>query len=319
MLYRLKFQKKNKVTQDAFGKGTPIFDKYHKHKTGTPIGGGLLVIIVVAVLFAILMPIFTALGFPLTQVFPWQKEVRVIFLSFFGFGLLGLFDDLKKMFGIEKTKFFGLRLKHKLAIQVVLGIIIASMLYFSLGIDFVNIPYFGVVNLNWLYIPFAALVIVSFTNAVNITDGLDGLAASSLVISLFGLWFLSFSILDTTLAVFIGLWIGALIAFLYFNVFPARIILGDVGSLAFGATLAVVGLLLGKIVALCVIGGVFIAELLSSFIQLTSKSLLKRKMLPVAPIHLWLQSNGWEEAKIVQRIMLVNILFAVFGLWLNVL
>jgi phospho-N-acetylmuramoyl-pentapeptide-transferase len=107
-----------------------------------------------------------------------------------------------------------------------------------------------------------------------------------------------------------------LIAFLYFNIFPARIIMGDVGALSFGATIAVIGLLLGKIMALTVIGGLFIVEITTSLLQILSKKYGRRKIFAVAPFHLWLQLKGWEEPKIVMRAWLASIMFAVFGLWL---
>ena len=174
----------------------------------------------------------------------------------------------------------------------------------------------GVVKLGWWYVPFAAFCVVAFANAVNVTDGLDGLAGGVLMIALFALWFLSASILDTPLSVFIALWLGALISFLYFNVDPARIFMGDVGALSFGATIAVIGLLLGKIIAIAIVGGIFVVEILSSLLQLSSKKLRGKKILPVAPIHLWLQQIGWEEPKIVMRFWLAGIMLALFGLWL---
>ncbi len=159
-------------------------------------------------------------------------------------------------------------------------------------------------------------MIVSFANAVNITDGLDGLASGILMIALFAFWFLSASILDTPLSFFLALWLGSIIAFLYFNVYPARICLGDVGALSFGATFAVVGLLLGKTMALLVIGALFIVEVLSSMLQLLSKKFRKKKIFSVSPFHLWLQTKGWEEPKIVTRAYLASIMLAVFGVWL---
>jgi len=209
-------------------------------------------------------------------------------------------------------------MRHKFIIQWILGFIISFLLYFNLGINFVNIPFLGIINLGWLYIPFSAFVIVSFANAVNITDGLDGLVSGLLMISLFAFWILAGSILDTPLSYFLVLWLGSIIAFLYFNVYPARIMLGDVGSLSFGATFAVVGLLLGKIIALIIFGAIFFIEISSSLVQLLSKKYLKRKLLPVAPLHLWMQKYGWEEPKIVQRAWLAGIMLAVFGLWLAV-
>jgi len=318
LLYKLRFIRAAQKTKDAFDKPTPIFDMYHKHKKGTPVGGGLLVIGVVSILFVFLFPILKYLGVPITNVYPINEEINVIFLTFLSFGLLGLYDDFMKFFSFDKTGFFGLRMRHKFIIQWILGFIISFLLYFNLGINFVNIPFFGIINLGWLYIPFSAFVIVSFANAVNITDGLDGLVSGLLMISLFAFWILAGSILDTPLSYFLVLWLGSIIAFLYFNVYPARIMLGDVGSLSFGATFAVVGLLLGKIIALIIFGAIFFIEISSSLVQLLSKKYLKRKLLPVAPLHLWMQKYGWEEPKIVQRAWLAGIMLAVFGLWLAV-
>jgi phospho-N-acetylmuramoyl-pentapeptide-transferase len=224
-----------------------------------------------------------------------------------------------KMFKIDKKNIFGLRLKHKFIIEVILAVVIALQLYLNLSIDILNIPYFGVIHLGPWYVPFAAFVIVAFTNAVNITDGLDGLASGVLLISLFAFWFLSASILDTALSMFIALWIGALIAFLYFNVFPARIFLGDVGALSFGATFAVVGLLLGKVMALVIIGGIFVFEITTSLLQLLSKKYRGKKLFSAAPFHLWLQYNGWAEPKIVLRFWLAAIMLSMFGVWLGLI
>lgn len=320
-LYALKFQRKKQDTKDAFGKRTPVFNAFHniKHKLGVPVGGGLLIILLVSVLFSLMLPLLEIFGIPITHVYPIQAEVQVIFFTFLSFGLLGLYDDIKKFFGFQKEGFFGLRLSHKFLLQWMLAIIVAVILYLQLGISFLYIPFIGTLNLGLLYIPFAAFTIVSFANAVNITDGLDGLASGVLLISLFGLWFLSYSILDTPLSLFIALWIGSLISFMYFNIYPARLWMGDVGALAFGATLAVVGLLLGKTLAVVIIGGVFFVEILSSLLQLLSKRFRKKKLFPVAPFHLWLQLRGWEEPKIVQRVWIASLILMLFGVWLAVI
>jgi phospho-N-acetylmuramoyl-pentapeptide-transferase len=318
-LYRLKFQRAKQVTKDAFGQRTPIFDKFHNFKAGVPVGGGLLLIMVVSLLFIILLPLVRLYGIEVTGVYELNKEMNVLFFTFLSFGMLGLYDDVKKFFHFEKEQFFGLRMKHKLILQIILATVIGCLLYFNLGISFLNIPFVGTFHLGWLYIPFATFVIVAFTNAVNITDGLDGLAAGVLMISLFGLWFLSSKILDVPLSMFLALWLGALISFLYFNIFPARLFMGDVGALAFGATLAVVGLLLGKVIALVVIGFIFVFEIATSTAQLLSKKFLKKKIFPASPFHLWLQYHGWEEPKIVQRAWLLQIMLTLFGVWLAVI
>lgn len=320
LLYRLKFLRAHQITTDAFGKLTPIFDKFHRSKAGVPVGGGLLVIFVVSVLFAITIPILSYSGRDITSVYRnLNAEMYIIFFTMISFGLLGLYDDIKKFFRFKPVGFFGLTLKFKLILQIILASIISILLYKTLGINFIHVPFIGIIPLGALFVPFATITIVSFSNAVNITDGLDGLASGSLMISLFGLWFLSAAILDVPLTVFLALWLGSLISFLYFNVFPARIFMGDVGSLAFGATLAVVGLLLGKVVALVIIGFIFVFEISSSLLQLVSKKWRKKKIFPAAPIHLTLQAYGWEEPKIVQRAWLLQIMLTIFGVWLAVL
>lgn len=315
-LYFIRFQRRRQKTLDAFGKRTPIFDKFHASKVGTPVGGGLLVITVVTILFFLLFPLVKILGVYVSQVYPLTEELNIIFFTFISFGLLGLYDDIMKMFRIKESNFFGLRLRHKFIIQWILALIVSTMMFVNLKIDILNIPFLGVVNLGWLFVPFASTVIVSFTNAVNITDGLDGLAAGVLLIALFAFWFLSASILDTPLSMFIALWIGSLIAFLYFNVFPARIFMGDVGALSFGATLAVIGLLIGKVLALVVVGGIFVLEISTSVLQLLSKKYRHRRVFPAAPFHLWLQHKGWPEPKIVMRFWLASIMLAIYGVWL---
>ncbi len=317
-LYRLRFTRRDERAEVQPG-DTVEFRKLHaqhSRKIGTPIGGGVLIIFLVSLLYALLYPLISRLGVYITSAFPVKEELNIIFFTFISFGLLGLYDDLMKMFGYAKTGFFGLRIRHKLIIQILLSTTIASMLYFNLRIHIINVPNIGVLNLGWLYIPLAAFLITTFTNAFDIADGLDGLSCGALLICLLALWALAVASLDTPLSIFIALWIGSLIAFLYFNVYPARIWLGNAGGLAFGATLAVVGLLLGKIVALLIIGGIFIIEGASSLLQIISFKVFKRRLFPLAPIHHLLQIRGWEEPKIVMRAWLAGIMLAIFGLWL---
>ena len=317
VLYDLKFQRAKQVTLDAFGHRTKIFDKYHHAKAGVPVGGGLLVIGVVSILFAFMLPLLQLFGIDVTSNYQnVNSEINIIFFTFLSFAILGLYDDVKKFFLFSNDQFFGLKLKYKLFLQIFLALIIAVMLYAQLGINFINVPFIGTFNVGWLYIPFATFVIVAFANAINITDGLDGLAAGILMISLFGIWFLSASILDVPVSLFIALWLGSLVSFLYFNIFPARIFMGDVGALSFGATLAVIGLLLGKSIAVAIIGGIFVLEISSSLIQLLSKKFWGRRIFPVAPFHLFLQNYGWQEPTIVNRAWLAQIMLTIFGTWL---
>lgn len=318
LLYKIRFYKsKTAIT----GKTKNIATEHIKSKARTPEGGGLIILVVVSLVFALIFPLIKLLGVYITNVYPINAEITIIFFTFLSFGLLGLYDDIIGFFELDRdvTGFAGLKTAHKFAIQGILGLTIGAMLYYQLGISILNIPFIGVFDLGILYIPLAAILVVGFSNSVNITDGLDGLAGGLLLITLFGFWILSASILDTPLSIFLALWIGALIAFLYFNVLPARIFMGDVGALAFGATLAVVGLLIGKIVALIVMGSPFIITGLTSFLQILSVKIRGKRLFPVAPLHYWLLRLGWPESKIVFRAWLAGIMVVVFGVWLAVI
>lgn len=317
-LYKIKFTRKTEAPKT--GK-VPLFDKLHDRKAGTPVGGGVLIIAVVTILFTILFPISRYLGVFVQTAYNLRIELFIIFFTFISFGLLGLLDDYKKMLG-KPTKgvlglAFGLTRTQKFIAQWVLALVVSFVMYKVLGVSILHIPMLNLtLNLGIWYVPFSAFVIVSFTNAFNITDGLDGLAPGLLMFCLIAFGIIAAGSLDTPLSLFIALWIGALIAFLYFNIYPARIWLGDSGALSFGATLAVVGLLTGSIIALLVIGGIFIIEITSSAIQILGWKIFKKPIFKLAPIHHTLLAIGWEEPKIVMRAWLAGVVLAIFGLWL---
>ena len=317
LLYKLKFQRQLQKTTDFQNKRTPIFDKFHNIKAGTPVGGGLLIIISVCILFLILFPIIKFSKVFVSANYHLNSELIIIFFTFISFGLLGLYDDIYKFFGFKQTGFFGLKMIHKLILQIILAAITSFLIYSQLKIDFIYIPFLGAFHLGWFFIIVSTLIITGFANFFNITDGLDGLSCGLLMIALFAFWFLASTSLDTPISIFLSLWIGSLIAFLYFNIHPARIWLGDVGALSFGATFAVIALMLGKIIPFIIVGSPFIIEGLSSAIQIISKKYFHKKVFPAAPLHLTLQNMGWEEPKIVARAWLAGIILAIFGLWLG--
>lgn len=288
----------------------PIHDQLMKGDEGTPSGGGILLILILTIL---------SIGYALVSSSVDKPELKILLFTLLSFGLLGFIDDIKFIVTRRKGKFLGLGRKKILVIQVGLATIVASMLYFMAGLNNLYIAGLGNFIINAWYIPLAAFVIVSFSNAYNISDGLDGLGAGLLLICLFAFLALTSQYLDLTLASFIGIWIGLLFAYLYFNVWPARIFLGDAGGFGFGATLAVVGLLTGKILALAIIGGMFIIIILSSLIQIFSKKFLGKKVFPVSPIHMYFKYIGWEEPKIVTRFWLAQGMFAILGLWMAIL
>lgn len=317
LLYKFKFERQKQKTKDAFDVPTPIFDSLHKKKAGTPIGAGFLLVATTTILFFLSFPVLYYFWVPITSIYAnIGSEVKILIFTFVSFSFIGLYDDIRKVFFTKSEKFFGMRLRHKLILEIVLALIISFWLFSELKISILHVPFLGVVHLGLLYIPFAVFVIVAFANAYNISDGLDGLAAGVLFIALCAFWVISHAILDTPLALFIGIWLGGLIAFLYFNVHPARIFLGDVGSLSFGATFAIIGLLLGKGFSLIIIGGFFVAEVTSSFLQLMSKKYRGKKIMRVAPFHLWLQERGWLESTVVFRAWIASIIFSLIGLWL---
>jgi len=311
-LYRIKLRRHKQNTRDIFNKPTPVFDKYNQWKVGTPFGGGALIIGVVTVLSLWSYGIFSV------EVNKW--EVFVLLFSFISFGLLGFWDDLKKLVDNPgKYHLFGLRFRYKFIIQWILAFIIACVLYFKLGYATLFVSGIGSFDLGYFYIVMATVAIVSFANAFNISDGLDGLASGLLLICLGAFLAISSAQLNSTLGIFIAILMGSVAAFLYFNIFKARIWLGDVGSMSLGASLAVIGLLSGKILALAVIGGVFVIEVGTSLIQLLSKKYLGRKIFPAAPFHLLLLKKGWEEPKIVMRAWLLGLFFAILGLYMALL
>jgi phospho-N-acetylmuramoyl-pentapeptide-transferase len=318
LLYKLHLTRR--VEAPKHGK-IPLFDKLHDIKAGTPVGGGVFIIAIVCILFAILFPFASHMGVYIQSSYNLKSELFVVFVTFISFGLLGLSDDLLKMFANPSKGilglWFGLRRNQKFILQWILGFFIGFLIYHDLGIHILNIPLIHVViNLGVWYIPFAAFVIVFFTNALNITDGLDGLASGLLLICLGAFGIIAAGHLDTPLSLFIALWTGALIAFLYFNVWPARVWLGDAGAMSFGAMIGVIGLLSGSMIALLVIGGIFVVELISSAVQIIGWKFLKRPILPLAPVHHTFLAIGWEEPKIVMRAWTLGIMLAIFGLWL---
>jgi phospho-N-acetylmuramoyl-pentapeptide-transferase len=310
LLFYLKRRFERRGDSKKLNSETPIHDQLMKGDEATPVGGGILLIIILVSLTLI---------YSIFNDWPDATSLKILLFTLLSFGALGLIDDIRWIITKRKGKVLGLGRKHMFLIQVILASIIAYLLYSWVGIDNVYITGIGNLVIGKWYVPLAAFVIVSFSNAYNISDGLDGLSTGLLTICLFALLALASASLNLTLAAFIGIWIGALFAYLYFNVFPARIYLGDAGALAFGATLAVVGLLTGRIIALSLIGGIYVVIISSSLIQIFAKKVFKRKVFPVAPIHMYFKYIGWEEPKIVARFWLAGAIFAIFGLWLGLL
>ncbi|MBI2019888.1 hypothetical protein HYS94_00500 [Candidatus Daviesbacteria bacterium] len=307
-LFFLKRKFERKLPKVNLKNESPIHDQLMKGDEKTPSGGGILLILILTILSTSLALFTKKID---------QVSLNILLFTLLSFGFLGLVDDVKLIITRRKGKFLGLGRRYLLIIQTVLALAVGTMLYFWAGFNNIYITGLGNFIIDLWYIPLSAFVIVAFANAFNISDGLDGLSCGLLTICLFAFLALASTSLNLTLASFIGIWLGGLFAFLYFNVWPARIFLGDAASFGFGATLAVVGLLTGKILAFTVIGGMFVVIVASSLLQILSKKFLGKKILPVSPIHMYFKYIGWPEPKVVSRFWLAQVLFAILGLWIG--
>jgi phospho-N-acetylmuramoyl-pentapeptide-transferase len=226
-------------------------------------------------------------------------------------GGLGAFDDY-----LNARTGEGIRIRQKLMWQVVMAGVIAFFIQRTYAIDSLAVPFLGSVSIApWAYIAFAAFAIVATTNGVNITDGLDGLAGGTVIFAFVA--FLIIALLNPlpqpNLAVLCAMLIGATLGFLWFNVHPAQIFMGDSGALALGATLAVTALITGQILLLPLIGIVFVLEVGSDIIQIVAFRVFHRRVFRIAPLHHHFELGGWDEEKITLRFWIVGILAAMLG------
>ncbi|MCX8042802.1 MAG: phospho-N-acetylmuramoyl-pentapeptide-transferase [Desulfobacterota bacterium] len=288
----------------------------HLKKTGTPTGGGLLI------LFSVVVA--TGLWADLTNQYVW-----VVLFSMVGMGAIGFLDDWKKLSGKSSR---GLQAREKFILQLVVAAGVAVYLYFLPGhTTNVTIPFFKrvVPDLGIWYIPFVMLVITGASNAVNLTDGLDGLAIGLVLIVAIAYLLFAYSTghagiaqyLKITfvsgageLTVFCGALVGAGMGFLWYNTHPAEIFMGDVGSLALGGSLGTVAVITKHEVLLAIVGGVFVLEALSVIMQVGSFKLRRKRIFRMAPLHHHFELAGWAEPKVIVRFWIIGSVFALLAL-----
>jgi len=288
----------------------------HRSKQGTPTMGGIVILVAL-------------LGSTLLWVNLRNRYVWVVVLATAGFGLIGLVDDLIKL---RRRK--GISARAKLSAQVVLTLAVLQIVYWQPPANWVPtlaIPFLKgwLVDLGWLWIPFAMVVIIGASNAVNLTDGLDGLAIGPVIMAggVFGvLAYLTgnFRAADYLkivnvkgageLTVFCGALIGAAIGFLWFNCHPAQVFMGDVGSLALGGAIGVLAVLTKAELLLPLIGGLYVVEAASVIIQVASFKLTGRRVFRMAPLHHHYELTGWSEPKIVVRFWIISFALALLAL-----
>jgi len=291
----------------------------HRAKAGTPTMGGLLI------LASAIIP--TLLWADLTNAYVW-----IAVLATLGFGAIGLWDDYLK---IVRRSHHGLIPRYKMGLQIVIGIGVGLAVMALAANNLYNtrliFPFFKnlIPDLGWFYVGFAVLVLVGATNAVNLTDGLDGLAISTFAVSAAAFTALAYVTGHAVLAqylllvrfapageltVFCGALVGASLGFLWYNSYPADIFMGDVGSLALGGALGTVAILIKQELLLPIVGGVFVIEALSVIIQVASFKLTGQRVFKMAPIHHHFELIGWSEPKVIARFLIVAVVFALFSL-----
>jgi phospho-N-acetylmuramoyl-pentapeptide-transferase len=275
----------------------------HLVKHGTPTMGGALIIAVVVALYLLLR-------------WPPEGGIYAPLATLAAVGLLGAFDDY-----LNAKTGEGIRVRQKLIWQVVFAVAAAFLIQRTYAIDQIAVPFLGPVDIDpAIYVTFAAFAIIAASNGVNITDGLDGLAGGTLVFAFVA--FLLVALLNQpdaqpNLAFLCALIIGALLGFLWFNVHPAQIFMGDSGSLSLGATLAVIALITGQILVLPLIGLIFVIETASDIIQIGYfKMTGGKRIFLMAPLHHHFELAGWDEEKITLRFWIIGILAGLLGVTL---
>lgn len=309
-LYRYKLGK-----QIRDSKETPVFSKMHKAKEGTPTMGGLLIWVTVfalAVIFFYLSRIFPLTVFGKLN-FLTRSQTLLPLGALVASALVGLADDY---FDIKKMgpRGRGLGMQHRLLIYALIAVFGAWWFYSKLEWDVIHIPFFGDYQIGLWYIPIFIFVIVSTAFSVNEIDGLDGLAAGTLLSGFGAYGAIAFFMGKVDLAAFCGMISGALVAFLWFNIYPARFFMGDTGAMSLGVTLGIIAMLTNYALLLPVIGFLFMVESLSVIIQIISKKIRKKKVFLSAPLHHHLEARGWPEPKIVMRFWLISWIAAAIGL-----
>lgn len=290
----------------------------HMLKAGVPTMGGTLILL--AIILSTLL--WADLG---------NRLVWLVLVAFAGLGAVGLADDMFKLYG-RKGK--GLSIRTKFIWQLMIAFTVAVYLYIFPSGDyghFLQVPFFKEVmlNLSWVYIPFVALVIISSSNGVNLTDGLDGLAigpvmfasaAFAMLIYLAGharfadylqIYFVPEA---GELTVFAGAMVGASLGFLWFNTYPAQVFMGDIGSLSLGGALGILAVIAKQELLLVLVGGLFVLETLSVIVQVISFRVFGKRVFLMAPLHHHFEKKGWPEPQIIVRFWIISIILVLISL-----
>lgn len=299
--YKYKWWKKARTHSSTSGEATPIVHSLQaaKHARDFPTMAGIIAIGAV-----VLVTVTLNLS---------RNQTWLPLFAFVCAGIVGLIDDY---INVRGSKNLAGGLQSRLKFFLILGIATAGALYFyfKLGYNLIHVPAVGDFSIGWLYIPLFILVVISTANAVNITDGLDGLAGGLLSLSFGAFAVIAIAQGNYGIAGFCAAVVGAMLSYTWFNIFPARFLMGDSGAFALGTALGVVAMLTNSVFVLPIIGAVFVAEAGSSSIQILSKKIRKKKIFLSAPVHHHLQAIGWPETKVTMRFWVIGAVCAVAGM-----
>lgn len=300
---------------------TPIFSKMHKTKAGTPTMGGVLIWLTVLIL--------ALFFFWISQAWPNSWLAQLNFLSreetylplgaLVASALVGMLDDWFNVTRQGGGKGGGLTVKHRLLIYALIAIFGAWWFYFKLDWDVIRVPFVGTFPLGWWFIPFFIFIIVGTAFSVNEADGLDGLAGGITLAAFASYGTIAFVQGNYNIATFCGVISGALLAFLWFNINPARFFMGDTGAMSLGVALGIVAMVTNYPLLLPIIGFLLMLETLSVIIQIASKKIRKKKVFLSAPLHHHFEAQGWPETKVVMRFWIIAAVLAVLGLVIAVI
>ncbi len=301
LAYKHEWWKKARTTA-VTGEAATVYQKLHgeKHRRNIPTMAGIIFVV-----STILITLVANLS---------RSETWLPLAAMSGAGLIGLIDDTLNIRGFGGG-IAGMRAKTKSLLLFLVALIGGWWFFAKLDISSIHIPFYGALHLGWLIVPLFMLVVISTANAVNISDGLDGLAGG-LATSAFGAYALIAAIEGRFgVAGFCLTIVGALLSYTWFNIFPARFFMGDVGSFALGTALGVVAMLTDTVIVLPIIGLVFVVEAGSSLLQISSKRLRGgKKIFKIAPIHHHFEASGWPETKVTMRFWVVGQIVAVLGI-----
>jgi phospho-N-acetylmuramoyl-pentapeptide-transferase len=301
--FKLKLWKQIRDTATTGEKAT-VFARLHaaKHKRNIPTMAGIVTVIAISAV---------------TLLTNWSRnQTYLLVFGLISAGSIGLIDDIINIRGSGKGV-AGLRSTIKFLLIMVIAVIGALYFYYRLKYSLIHIPAVGDFEIGILYIPLFVLVIVSTSNAVNITDGLDGLSGGLLAASFGAFGIIALAQGNIGIAGFCLATVGAVLAYTWFNIFPARFFMGDIGSFALGTALGVVAMLTNSVFVLPIIGFVFVMEAGSSLVQIISKKLFKRKIFISAPLHHHLEAIGWPETKVTMRLWIIGAVCAGLGVMIG--